>query len=238
MTSKMISKTPLPLPISKHSHGIILSWVLFAMMVIVAVSFSQNKKPQAIAELPDLTTIIPEQFANWQAEPETRFILPAELPEEEGVTTLYRAYRNEAGDRVMMVIVYGAERGDTMRLHLPEVCYVAQGYDISNRATTRFALGSVPIHTVSIIADNGLREESVTYWMRVSNYYARSQIGQQLFFLRADKQQRHDSALVRISVASRDQLYASRVSHKFIRDFVTALPPQARQLLLAEREAG
>ncbi len=238
MIRNMTSKNSLPLPRLKRPYGVTISFVLLAIMLVMAFYFSQGNKPNPASELPDLAAIIPDQFAQWQAEPESRFILPAELPVEEGVTTLYRAYRNESGDRVMMVIVYGAERGDTMRLHLPEVCYVAQGYDISNRATTRFALGSVPIDTVSIIADNGLREESVIYWMRVSNHYARSQIGQQLFFLRTDKRQRQDSALVRISVASRDQLYASRVNHNFIRDFVTALPPQARQLLLAEKEAG
>jgi EpsI family protein len=236
----MTTEPTLPLPSPKRSHDVILSLALLAGMMAMAVYFavSQGNKETSNQDLPDLATVIPEQFANWQAEPETSFILPAELPEEEGVTTLYRAYRNEAGDRVMMVIVYGAQRGDTMRLHLPEVCYVAQGYDISNRSTTRFTFGPTPIDTVSIIADNGLREESVTYWMRVSDYYARSQIGQQLFFLRADKQQRRDSALVRISVASRDQLYANRVTNRFIHDFVTFLPPPARQLLLVEKEAG
>ena len=217
--------------INRTTTGFIVMGAMVAIAILTAIFLPHQTIEQT--NIPNLEKLVPTHFAQWQAVDQNAMVLPTELPEELGVARLYRAYRNDAGDLIMMVIVYGAARGDTMRLHLPEICYVAQGYKVDQRKTGQAYYTSPPIDLVSLMANNGVRQELVTYWMRVSDYYVRSQVGQQLFFLKTSRDQRRDSALVRLSVAGNDRLYGQQVTQSFLHDFLEALPLEARHLLLA-----
>jgi len=217
--------------LNRTQTGVVLLAVMIAIAALAA--FLLPHRPIDETAIPDLEKMVPEHFADWQSIDQMNLILPTELPDEPGVARLYRAYRNQAGEQIMVVIVYGAARGDTMRLHLPEVCYVAQGYKIEDRITGQAYYTDPPISLVSMMTDNGMRQENVTYWMRVSDYYVRSQVGQQLFFLKTSRDQRHDSALVRLSVPGNDRAYGQRVTQKFLRDFLDNMPDETRALLLA-----
>ena len=185
------------------------------------------------ASRPDLATLVPTSFGSWQELPLQSVILPAEMPEEKGVTTLYRTYANELGQQVTLVIVHGAPRGDTMRLHLPEICYVAQGFTVSDRYQTAIRHDGQQIDAVSMIAESRLGQQTVTYWIRTADTYVRSQFGQQLFFLQSREATRRDSALVRVSVTSDDIQFARGITRDFLRQFLYHMPDETKPYLLA-----
>jgi hypothetical protein len=81
-----------------------------------------------------LERMIPTAFADWTVDASIVPLKPD--PERQSVLekiydqTLSRTYVNKAGERVMLSIAYGGDQSRALQLHLPEVCYVAQGFDL------------------------------------------------------------------------------------------------------------
>ncbi|MBW8901438.1 MAG: EpsI family protein, partial [Massilia sp.] len=116
-----------------------------------------------------LEAMIPQQFADWTVDAS---IVPLKAdPERQSVLekiydqTLSRTYVNSRGERVMLSIAYGGDQSRALQLHLPEVCYVAQGFDMvkagDSTLATRF--GQVPVKR--LVARQNQRNEPITYWI-------------------------------------------------------------------------
>lgn len=120
-----------------------------------------------------LENMIPLQFGDWKDEPQqTGHIINPQVKEKLDriyTATLSRTYVNSAGDRVMLSIAYGADQSDAKQLHYPEVCYPAQGFQLtSNQAgELRTDFGSIPVRRLSTVL--GMRTEPLTYWTTVGN---------------------------------------------------------------------
>ena len=82
----------------------------------------------------DLEKMFPTQFGDWQVDRSMPVILPA--PDVQAKLdaiynqVLARTYVNvRTGERVMLSVAYGGDQSDGMSVHLPEVCYPAQGFE-------------------------------------------------------------------------------------------------------------
>ena len=168
--------------------------VLLAAMLITAALASWFTPRQSAPELSKpLAGIVPLQFGDWAAIKTA--LLPVDLSERrpgEQTTdqpyddTLMRTYRNSNGDTVMLAIAYGRVQRQEIKIHRPDLCYKAQGFDVI--ADNRSALASLDVARAPILANRMLaqrpgRTEAVSYWMRVGSIYADSSLATRLHIL-------------------------------------------------------
>jgi EpsI family protein len=184
-----------------------------------------------------LEAMVPKNFAGWTVD---EAIVPLKPnPEQQTMLekiydqTLSRTYVNGNGERVMLSIAYGGDQSKSLQLHLPEVCYVAQGFQMlkesSDTLPTRF--GQLPVKR--LVARQDQRNEPITYWVTIGDKAVMSGIEQKLQRLAYGLSGKiPDGMLVRVSTiqASDDEAY--RVQDRFVAQLLDVMSERDRARLL------
>jgi EpsI family protein len=187
-----------------------------------------------------LDAMIPAAFADWSVD---AAIVPLKVdPERQSVLekiydqTLSRTYVNKAGERVMLSIAYGGDQSRALQLHLPEVCYVAQGFELlqvgEGALATRF--GTVPVKR--LVARQNSRNEPITYWITVGDKAMKSSFERKLQRLAYGLSGKiPDGMLVRVSTIQADEQGAYRLQDRFVGQMLDVLDSKDRLRLLGSR---
>jgi EpsI family protein len=184
-----------------------------------------------------LEHMIPAAFADWtvdasvvplKADPERQSELERIYDQ-----TLSRTYVNRAGERVMLSIAYGGDQSRALQLHLPEVCYVAQGFDMlkvgEGVLATRF--GQVPVKR--LVARQNSRNEPITYWITVGDKAMKSSFERKIQRLAYGLSGKiPDGMLVRVSTVQADEQAAYRLQDRFVAQMLDVLDARDRTRLL------
>lgn len=206
--------------------------ILAAVLALTAIGAAAVRPvaPQAEAA-PDLDRMLPEAFAGWRRIDLSAAVLPQEIELAPGEAVAYRAYTDELGRIVTLVAAYGPPLGDSVRLHRPEACYVAQGFAIRSRETAAIAAAGRTIAIVNLDTEGSSRREAVSYWLRNGATFTTGDGDSGWRRLAAGPATPLDGALVRVSTVN-----AERPNFDLNRDFMTAfaaaLTPEARAILL------
>jgi EpsI family protein len=190
----------------------------------------------------DLETMIPARFSGWTID--TSLVPLKPDPERQAMIerlydqTLSRTYVNARGERVMLSIAYGGDQSKTLQLHLPEVCYVAQGFqmlkDGEGMLATRF--GALPVRR--LVARQSQRNEPITYWITIGDKAVLSGIEQKLQRLAYGLSGKiPDGMLVRVSTIQASDAQAWRLQDRFVTEMLDALAPKDRARLLGAAAA-
>lgn len=219
---------------------------LFASVVLGAAmaatsaltgALTPTQKVAASQERFSLERMIPKRFGGWSVDdsmvPLTPDATQKELIEALYDQTLARTYVNAAGQRVMLSIAYGNDQSKQLQLHLPEVCYAAQGFDMlddrKGELGTRF--GRLPVKR--LVARQNARNEPITYWVTVGDKAVRSGLGQKMQrFLVNLSGKIPDGMLVRVSTIEADAGSAYEVQDRFVNQMLDALPAHDRARLM------
>lgn len=215
-------------------------WLAGAALCAAALAAAHLRlaHPAAPAPAPiDLERLIPGQLAGWRLEhAPTPLVVPPELRariERVYHQTLARTYVNESGDRVMLVIAYGADQSsDALQAHRPEYCYRAQGFAVRAVGDATLALdhGALPVRR--LVAERAARREPVTYWLTVGDRAALPGLSRKLAQLRAGLARTvPDGLLVRVSSLEREAAAAHRLQDEFIRALLASTDAPARARL-------
>jgi EpsI family protein len=187
-----------------------------------------------------LDAMIPAAFADWSVD---ATVVPLKVdPERQSVLekiydqTLSRTYVNKAGERVMLSIAYGGDQSRALQLHLPEVCYVAQGFELlqvgEGALATRF--GAVPVKR--LVARQNSRNEPITYWITVGDKAMKSSFERKLQRLAYGLSGKiPDGMLVRVSTIQADEQGAYRLQDRFVGQMLDVLDSKDRLRLLGSR---
>ena len=185
----------------------------------------------------DLQTRVPSSFGEWRVDPN---VTPLQVDPDTQARldriynqTLSRTYINRSGERIMLSIAYGGDQGDNMGVHKPEVCYVAQGFDVRDAHMNDLATsyGTLPVKQLLAVA--GARSEPITYWINVGNAVRRPGLDQRLEELKIGLTGMvADGMLVRVSSIDTDTAKAYQLHASFVRELVAAMPPQDRARLI------
>jgi len=190
-----------------------------------------------------LEQLIPQRFGGWSVD---RSVVPLtpDAGQQEMIAALYdqtlaRTYINDAGQRVMLSIAYGGDQSRQLQLHLPEVCYVAQGFQVVGEApgalATRF--GELPVKR--LVARQNARNEPITYWITIGDKAVMSGLGQKYQrFVYGLSGRIPDGMLVRVSTIGPDVAQAYRVQGRFVNQMLDALSPRDRTRLLGAATAA
>jgi EpsI family protein len=185
----------------------------------------------------DLATRVPAAFGDWRIDPQ---VVPLQVDADTQARldklynqTLSRTYINSRGERVMLSIAYGGDQSDNMGVHKPEVCYVAQGFNISDLHVADMAIqfGTLPVK--QMVASAGSRVEPITYWINVGNAVRRPGFSQRLEEIRIGLTGTvPDGMLVRVSNIDSNSAGSYRLHAAFVRELVGAMPAQDRARLI------
>lgn len=203
-----------------------------ALLMFAGAGLALAMKPtQKIADTraqTDLNTMIPQQIGEWKIDnsvvpiepsPEARAFLDKVYRQ-----TLSRTYVNADGQFIMLSIAYGGTLTDTMKVHLPEVCYTAQGFEVLGAAVGELVTqyGELPIKRLLAVQRN--RNEPITYWITVGDKATpvgmRQKLAQLSYGLTGKVP---DGFLVRVSSIDLDRDNAYRLQEDFIKAMLGAM---------------
>lgn len=189
-------------------------------------------------ELPPmhLEETVPVAFGAWVMEPaqtaqvvnpETKQLLESLYSE-----TLSRVYVDSQGRRVMLSIAYGRNQADDKAVHYPEVCYPAQGFQISDLEKSDIALGTLSVPLVQMIAVQGDRQERVMYWATVGQVAVRGPWQHKLAQLKYSfRGIMPDGLIFRVSSVNRVTKTSDQADRDFINAIYLAVPVGKRERL-------
>jgi EpsI family protein len=129
-----------------------------------------------------LAELIPERVGAWVADPQpvAQVLLVPNAAGEAGAAqdasyddVLMRTYRRADGARVMVAIAYGRRQTQEIKIHRPELCYSAQGFEVRELGSRVVRLSdSVRAESTVLLTQNRARAEVVTYWIRIGERLA------------------------------------------------------------------
>jgi EpsI family protein len=215
------------------SRGTVLNTALAALVVMavaLAAYVMKTKSPliDKAAE-PDYAALVPESFAGWRLVPQIRLVTPVEddaLANRIYSQMIGRAYVDNDGNTVMLLIAYGPRQIDRLQLHRPEICYIAEGFRVSGLTPFSAAIlpdgGVLPLS--KLVARREGRVERITYWMRIGDDVVSTLFRRQLTTLGYGlRGVIADGVLVRVSSINVDADTADEVHQRFLRDMLAAV---------------
>ncbi len=188
-----------------------------------------------------LDKMVPVAFGEWREEINTQATV---INPETAATlrriysqTLSRTYVNRNGERVMLSIAYGGDQGDANQVHYPEVCYPAQGFQLTSSSTGQLSgpLGTIPVKRLETnLAQQ--RYEPVTYWTTVGDRAVVGGVSKKLAELNYGLHgEIPDGLLFRVSSIDRDSMRAYQLHDEFVQSLAQQLAPETRKRLMGLR---
>lgn len=182
----------------------------------------------------ELEIMIPREFGGWREElqPATQIIDPQqkEMLQKIYTQTLSRTYVDAQGNRVMLSIAYGEDQRDAVQLHYPEVCYPAQGFEVTsnNKSTLEIHGQRIPVRHLETRL--GQRREPITYWTMIGDKAVLGGVDKKLAELDFGlKRKIPDGLLFRVSMISQETQQAFATQKKFVENLIDAVEPGVRK---------
>lgn len=184
-----------------------------------------------------LADVVPVAFGKWQVDRNIPVVVPP--PDQQALLnkiynqTLARTYVNDRGYRIMLSLAYGGDQSDGLSVHLPEVCYVGQGFKLESEADGRLALGGQTIPVRRLLTTLGPRREPITYWVTTGNEATISMWRRRMISLEYGLRRRvPDGLLVRVSSIDVSETWAFEMHRQFLVDMVAMMAPRDRELIV------
>lgn len=146
--------------------AMVASWAL-------AVHFTPTLTTEA-DNAPDFQRIVPRRFDGWVQDTAIVPILPT--PSQQTLlSTIYsqvvsRTYVNSNGEEMMVVLAFGGNQNNRLKIHRQEVCYAAHGFKIEHLTHQNVVVDGLSIPLTRMYAVRGTRREAVTYWFTMGNH--------------------------------------------------------------------
>ncbi|MFC0169580.1 exosortase-associated protein EpsI, B-type [Pseudoduganella danionis] len=219
-----------------------LSLVIATLMVLAACAtayLTPTKRLTRKEDAIDLESAVPKQFGNWVMETGGVPFVPSEDTKELIARiydqTLNRTYVNStSGERIMLSIAYGGSQTRQLRAHRQEVCYTAQGFQISQLEQANLHVANANIRGTRMVARQGdVRIEPVTYWFTMGDTVVQSYVDRQIAQLKyAMSGVIPDGYLFRVSSLSNNATQAYAKQAAFSTELMGQVDPRLAQRLL------
>ena len=235
----LFSKVP---PIRFRTAGIML--VMSSILLVATTTLKPSTRYANHINAFDQT--IPRIIGDWvevqQSTPQVSVVsdersLISQLYDD----TLMRTYSDKDGHQIMVALAYAKEQRQDVKIHQPDICYPAQGYQlqktelVSFDALKRNASGPVIGKRQLYYGQNHL--EAVSYWIRVGDRTITSGLKMRLKIIEDGllKRRLDDGILVRVSSVIPDeskQEEAYALQEKFLKEFVETVEHDMPGLLV------
>lgn len=149
-----------------------------AMVVASGLAIALTPTKHAVPEgSVDLERMVPKEFGRWK-QMETGMIQMDLAPrdgEEKSMDQPYdqalmRTYTRDDGAVVMFALAYGRTQRQEVKVHRPELCYIAQGFEVGSRTPVIVQLDDrTKVPAYRLLTRSQRRVEPVTYWVRIGD---------------------------------------------------------------------
>ena len=208
------------------------------MCGVSAAGFAMRPDAKAAAKgnAISLETLVPKRFADWTELPEqgAQVVNPQtqELLDRLYSQLLVRTYVNKEGYRIMLSMAYGDDQRGGLQAHRPEVCYPAQGFQVSKVEDGLLPTSYGSIDVRRLATSLGARQEPVTYWLTVGDQVIKNPLDKRIAEIRLGLTgQIPDGLLFRISSIDSDTARGFAMQQKFAAAMMSAVPAAARKQL-------
>ena len=224
-------------------------YILLALMLLVTyLGFALTPKLNfvEIEEGQKFINSVPKAFGDWKEIPSNQLQMDL-VPQEDGERTtdnpyddvLMRTYENSSGQRVQLALAYGKSMRQEVKIHRPELCYYAQGFEVKSLLSNDFGIVSMnhqPIIGKNMLAVNQNYQEAVSYWIRIGEMYSQSPWQTRFYIIkRGLVGDVVDGVLVRASVVlspSKSVDDAYQLNKVFLQALATHIGQQSKMVLL------
>lgn len=221
-------------------HGIVITVLLVFTAIAAAFAtprFNTLKIP------PVLENVVPMQFSEWKNKPNPYAQVSVNTFAQNISDAIYdqvlmRTYQDSAGNQVMLAVAYAGEQRQEIKIHRPEVCYPAQGFEMLGIHDHVFNIRgyATPINGKRLIFKKGNKIEAISYWIRLGNIFPMSGLEMRVKILKEGlKGNIDDGVLVRVSTLIDDESAATaayQLQEKFIADLISRVAVVSPNLLV------
>lgn len=221
---------------------------IFLLLIITAItSVIATPKYRTLTHPPVLESVVPLQLGEWKNKPNPYAQVSVNTYAQNLSDFIYdqvmmRTYEDNSGNQVMVALAYAGEQRQEIKIHQPEVCYPAQGYEMLRIHNHVFHIpgSQMPINGKQLIFRKDNRMEAVSYWIRLGNSYPMSGFQMRLKILKEGlKGNLDDGILVRVSTIINQESDAPKaylLHEKFLTELVHNVQLSAPQLIVASKE--
>jgi EpsI family protein len=229
------------LPTVKLSHALAML-VLSVLFFSIALSLKPDTQYSNVAS--DLENNIPQQFGEWTLVPDTnpQVSLSSDTNNLQNLIyddMLMRTYTNRQGAKIMLALAYAKEQRQDVKVHQPDICYPAQGYQMISSQNVTFDLStqSHPVVGKRQLYESSNGREAVSYWIRIGDQTSLSGLQMRYKIIKDGllENRYDDGILVRVStrVAEGEDLSAVYALHsQFFDDLTKSVSTSHPKLLL------
>lgn len=216
-------------------------------IALVAAALLAHQLTPRLTEVNDSVSLeasVPHQFGDWREVPspysQVRLTTGAELSTDQPYDqTVMRTYVNSSGQQVMLALAWGKRQRQEVKIHRPDLCYVAQGYRIAAQETIHFKGingGLNPVIGKHMVAMDSRGGEAVAYWIRIGNLYSENALETRVHIFKQGLAGKvPDGILVRASARANSEPEVVKqfpVLEQFLVALYEASPAQARALMV------
>lgn len=212
--------------------------LLAALAILCAALLAETLRPRELmanaSTVPNLEQVIPTKFGEWTLVPNVGLVTPDPGGfVEDASVKIYsqevgRGYMDRAGNIMMLLVAYGPVQDYRLKAHLPEVCYGAAGFRVTEKklSSVSYRSEASPLPLSRVTATKEGRFEPVTYWIRIGNDVVTGVFDRQLARMKYGLMGLiPDGALFRVSTVGISEDAAYRLQAKFIQDLIKAIGP-------------
>lgn len=216
-----------------------------ALVTAALLAIAAAPQPDSVEASADLESSVPVRFGDWEERPSPFVQVSLATGVEANMNqpydqTVMRTYENSEGQVVYLALAWGAQQRQEVKVHRPDLCYVAQGFKVAELETHRFSDIRTPAgeqvvgkHMLALTSGGG---EAVSYWIRIGTLYSEDAFETRLRILRDGLAGRiPDGILVRASMRLRrpeDANEAWPLLDKFLHQLVDATQVPVRTMLV------
>lgn len=228
------------LPPVRMLQAIIL---LATSICVFIIAFTMKPESNYASYSSELEKNIPVTFGDWKIVPQlsqqVSLVSDNNLQNQIYDDVLMRTYENKDGEKVMLALAYAKEQRQDVKIHQPDICYPAQGYQMlkSKLASFKISANASPIVGKNQVYTAPSHLEAVSYWIRVGDGTFLSGLQMRIKIIKDGllKQRYDDGILVRVSSTAQDNNEVERLfelHEKFLNDLTNSVKGNNRKLLV------
>jgi EpsI family protein len=220
-----------------------LSAILCAAMVLAAIlAYWATPHLVEVTNAPSLEDTVPRQFGDWRELPTPYAQVSLFTGADPNMAnpydqTIMRTYVNSSGQQVMLALAWGKRQRQEVKIHRPDLCYVAQGFVVKRLDTVEFPGIKTPLGRSVIgkhmYAATARQHEAISYWVRIGDLYSEDAWSTRWHIFQQGLQGNiPDGILVRASVRTSTPPTNTQweLTDAFLTELIHALPPATRAM--------
>ncbi|KQT34468.1 exosortase C-terminal domain/associated protein EpsI [Methylophilus sp. Leaf414] len=213
-------------------------------LIFLAIATSLKPQKHYSSGFDNFENSIPKEFGDWKEAPQLTPQVSLVSDNKSLQNQIYddvimRTYVNKDGAKIMLALAYVKEQRQDVKVHQPEICYPAQGFQMLSSKVSVFNMpvSSSPVVGKRQVYSGSSHQEAVSYWIRVADETLLTGIQMRLKIIEDGlfKGRLDDGVLVRVSSITNNESDVSKfyqLHDQFLRELTATVEGKFPGLLV------